>query len=107
MRVKYPRRRADPVPSRPYPTWQPRHEAVLLYMLERPRAKLDEVAQATGYSRWQVSHIRCAPEFSRRHRAMLDKVLFDAAQGFFAGGGRRRDEPRPESPKRSPRSSGG
>ncbi len=59
------------MPSRPYPAWQRRHEAVLLYLLQRPAAKLDEVADATGYSRWQISRIINGPEFLRRYRAAL------------------------------------
>ena len=59
------------MPSRPYPSWQRRHEAVLLYLLQRPAAKLDEVADATGYSRWQISRIIHGPDFLQRYRAAL------------------------------------
>jgi hypothetical protein len=59
------------MPSRPYPAWQRRHEAVLLYLLQRPAAKLDEVADATGYTRWQISRIINGPDFHQRYRAAL------------------------------------
>ena len=55
-----------------YPKWQPRHEAVLQYMLEYPAAPYGEVARATGYSRWHISRITNTLEFRRRHRAHLD-----------------------------------
>jgi hypothetical protein len=55
--------------DRNYPSWQPRHEAVLQYMLEYPAADYGEVARATGYSVWHISRIIANPEFRRRHRA--------------------------------------
>ncbi len=67
------------MPRRPYPAWQRRHEAVLLYLLERPAARLDEVARATGYTCWQISRITHSPEFARRYREALDKAQGDAA----------------------------
>lgn len=73
------------MPRRPYPAWQRRHEAVLLYLLERPAARLDEVARATGYTRWQISRIVHSPEFARRYRAALDAAQFDAAKELVSG----------------------
>ena len=67
------------MPRRPYPSWQRRHEAVLLYLLEHPAARLDEVADATDYTRWQISRIISGPEFRQRYRDALDK-----AQGRLA-----------------------
>ncbi len=52
----------------------PRHEAVLLYVLEHPAARRAEIARATGYSVDQISRIWRSEEFRRRHRAFLDRV---------------------------------
>ena len=72
------------MPRRPYPAWQRRHEAVLLYLLQRPAAKLDEVAEATSYSRWQISRIINGPEFQQRYRAALTEAESRLAEKVIA-----------------------
>jgi len=61
--------------KRPYPAWQRRHEAVLLWVLQHPAGKQYECAEATGYSRWHISRIICSPEFKRRFEIALDMRL--------------------------------
>jgi hypothetical protein len=53
------------VPKRPYPRWERRHEAVLLWLIEHPTATLSEGALATGYSPSHLSRITCSPDFQR------------------------------------------
>ena len=62
----------------PYPSWQRRHEAVLLYFAKNPAAKLREIAKAVGYSETHVSRIVNSPEFHRRYRLAADRVLHNA-----------------------------
>ena len=57
------------MPKRPYPRWQRRHDAVLQWLLQCPRATLKECARATGYSPSQISRIVNSPDFQRRYRA--------------------------------------
>jgi hypothetical protein len=49
--------------KRPYPRWERRHEAVLLWLIEHPTATLSEGARATGYSPSHLSRITCSPDF--------------------------------------------
>ncbi len=66
------------MPSRPYPHWQRRHEAILRLMVDKPHLMRSEIANATGYSRWQVSRIMNAPDFRERYRelrAVIDREL--------------------------------
>ena len=66
------------LPRRPYPRWQRRHEAVLRLMVEKPHLMRSQIANATGYSRWQVSRIMNAPDFRARYRelrAVIDRQL--------------------------------
>jgi hypothetical protein len=47
-------------------------------MVDKPQLKRSEVANATGYSRWQVSRIINAPDFRERYRelrAVIDRQL--------------------------------
>ena len=67
-----------PLPRRPYPRWQRRHEAILRLMVDKPHLRRSEIASATGYSRWQVSRIINAPDFRERYRelrAVIDREL--------------------------------
>ncbi|MDA5092472.1 hypothetical protein O2N63_00010 [Aliiroseovarius sp. KMU-50] len=73
--------------KRPYPAWQHRHEAVLLWMLQNPAGKRYECARATGYSRWQISRIVNSPEFKRRYQEVLDWRLEQVALRMFDGRG--------------------
>ena len=57
------------MPIRPYPSWQRRHEAVLLWLIQNPSRKLYECATDTGYSPSQVSRITRSREFQQRYRA--------------------------------------
>ncbi len=66
------------LPRRPYPRWQRRHEAILRLMVEKPHLMRSEIANATGYSHWQVSRIMNAPDFRARYkqlRAVIDREL--------------------------------
>ena len=54
------------MPKRPYPCWQRRHEAVLIWLVEHPAGKLEECARVTGYSRSHLSRITCSPDFCRQ-----------------------------------------
>jgi hypothetical protein len=56
-----------------HPSWQRRHETVLLFFLEYPASSIAACAAATGYSPWQVSRIACSPDF-RRHYAEAVKL---------------------------------
>ena len=67
-----------PLPRRPYPRWQRRHEAILRLLVEKPHLKRAEIASTAGYSRWQVSRIINAPDFRARYRelrAVIDRQL--------------------------------
>ena len=67
-----------PLPRRPYPRWQRRHDAILRLIMEKPHLMRSEIASATGYSRWQVSRIMNAPDFRARYRelrAVIDREL--------------------------------
>ena len=66
------------MPKRPYPAWQRRHTAVLLWLLEHPGGKLYTCAAATGYSASQVSRIINSPEFRRRYTAAREAAFREA-----------------------------
>ena len=53
--------------ARPYPSWQRRHESVLLWLMENRSKKLRDCAAATGYSVTHISRIINAPDFRRRY----------------------------------------
>ena len=57
------------MPKRPYPRWQRRHDAVLLWLLQHPARTLKECARATGYSPSQISRIVNSPDYQRRYNA--------------------------------------
>ncbi len=66
------------LPCRPHPRWQRRHEAILRLMMEKPHLMRCEMANATGYSRWQVSRSINAPDCRARYRelrAVIDRQL--------------------------------
>jgi hypothetical protein len=47
-------------------------------MVDKPHLMRSEIANATGYSRWQVSRIMNAPDFRARYkqlRAVIDREL--------------------------------
>jgi hypothetical protein len=73
------------MPSKRYPTWRNRHEAVLLYMLKHPAARYREISCATGYGETHLSRIINAPEFRRRHRAHLHAAANEAARRMLLG----------------------
>jgi len=79
------------MPKRPYPAWQRRHAAVLLWLLEHPGGKLYACAAETGYSASQVSRIVSAPEFRRRYTEARESAFREA---YFRGmlGSRKRDQ---------------
>ena len=79
------------MPKRPYPAWQPRHAAVLLWLLEHPGGKLYACAAETGYSPSHLSRIIHSPEFRRRYTAAREAAFREA---YFRGmfGQRRRDQ---------------
>ncbi len=57
------------MPKRPRPSWQHRHEPVLLWILQNPTKTLKQCAQQTGYSQSHISRIFNSPDFQRRYRA--------------------------------------
>ncbi len=57
------------MPKRPYPRWQRRHEAVLLWCLKNPTKPLRHCAGETGYSESHLSRIVNSPDFQRHYRA--------------------------------------
>ena len=70
------------MPSRPYPAWQTRHDAVLLHLMRHPTDKLYEVARATGYSPDHLGRIIKSPEFKRRYAAEVAKALREAGEAL-------------------------
>ncbi len=62
------------MPSRPYPSWQRRHEAVLNWVLQNPTKTFKQCARETGYSQNHISRIFNSPDFQRRYRAARDKI---------------------------------
>ncbi len=68
-----------------YPTWQRRHEAVLLWMIQNPGGKVYDCAKATGYSRWQISRIINSPDFQIRYKDALDLRLKHTVEGMLRG----------------------
>jgi hypothetical protein len=57
------------------PAWTPRHEAVLVLVLTEPGLRRQQVAERTGYSRWQVSRIARSPDFRERYNRAIDRRL--------------------------------
>ena len=65
--------------KRPYPAWQRRHGAVLVWLLQHPHRKLYECAAETGYSPSQVSRIVNSPDFQCHYRAarkIIEEKIF-------------------------------
>ena len=62
-----------------HPSWQRRHEGVLLYLLQNPSATLHQCASATGYSAWHLSRIINSPIFKQRFNTAIDEVIFRQA----------------------------
>ena len=71
------------MPKRPYPRWQRRHEAILLWLLENPPKKLKDCAAATGYSRTHISRIINSPDFRTRYDGALAVGRRDAYRRQF------------------------
>ena len=71
------------MPQRPYPRWQRRHEAVLVWLLENPTRKLKACAQATGYSRTHISRIVNSPDFRTRYEVALEAGHRDFSRRYF------------------------
>ena len=59
------------------------HQDALLWFLEHPGGKQKECANAIGYSEAWISKIVNAPEFRRRHSALLDRALYEAARDLL------------------------
>jgi len=66
------------MPKRPYPAWQRRHAAVLVWLLENPHRKQYECAAETGYSPTHVSRIINSSEFRRRYTAAREAAFREA-----------------------------
>jgi hypothetical protein len=81
------------MPKRPYPTWQRRHDAILLYVLEHPGAKQKDIAAATGYTPSHVSRILASPDFVTVYAGLRRKVATQAILKFLSGS--RADAPDP------------
>ncbi len=76
------------MPSRPYPHWQRRHEAVLYWMLQNPRRPLKDCARETGYSPSHVSRIYNSPDFQRHYqsaRKIIEEEISRAAIARHSG----------------------
>jgi hypothetical protein len=73
------------MPKRPYPTWQRRHDAILLYVLEHPGAKQKDIAAATGYTPSHVSRILASPDFAMVYADLRSKVATQAILKFLSG----------------------
>lgn len=71
------------MPKRPYPHWQHRHEAVLLWCLQNPRMKQNDCARETGYSRGQVSRIINSPDFQREYQAAREIIREEITKRAF------------------------
>ena len=71
------------MPRRPYPRWQRRHEAVLLWCLQNPGGKLKGCAREVSYSRTHVSRIINSPDFRKRYNAALEAGRLDAYRRMF------------------------
>lgn len=65
------------------PSWQRRHEAVLLYLVDHPAARCAEIARATGYGVTHISRILNSPEFRRRYDELLSEARRNAARRYF------------------------
>ncbi len=72
------------MPKRPYPRWQRRHEAVLLWLLENPPKKLKDCAAATGYSRTHISRIVNSPDFHRRYRTVRKIIDEEISRSYIS-----------------------
>jgi hypothetical protein len=77
------------MPTRPYPHWQRRHEAVLLWLLQNPTKSLKLCARETGYSPSQVSRIVNSPDFQQHYRIARDVIRSETMPAFYRrqGGG--------------------
>ena len=65
------------MPKRPYPSWQRRHTAIMLYLLEHLGAKNKDIATATGYSASQVSRIMCSPAFEEAYQTRFRPIILE------------------------------
>ena len=68
------------MPTRPYPSWQRRHEAVLEYFLANPAAKQKDAAKVLGYSPSHISRIMCSPDFWDRYMLASHEAQVKAAK---------------------------
>jgi hypothetical protein len=71
------------MPQRPYPRWQRRHEAVLLWLLQNPTKSLKLCARQTDYSPSQVSRIVNSPDFQRHYRVARDVIRSETMPDFY------------------------
>ena len=73
------------MPKRPYPTWQRRHDAILLYLSRHPAAKQKEIAKATGYSASQISRILCSEDFQLTWAELCSNQFIEARIQYMSG----------------------
>ena len=73
------------MPSKRYPTWRNRHEAVFLYMFAHQAARYYAIARERGNSQTQLCRIVNAPESRRRYRAHLHAAADEAARRILVG----------------------
>ncbi len=71
------------MPQRPYPRWQRRHEAVLLWLLRNPTKAFKQCAEETGYSASHVSRIFNSPDFQRHYRGARDVIRSETMPEFY------------------------
>ena len=76
------------MPKRPYPRWQRRHEAVLLWLLRNPTKPLKLCARETGYSQSHVSRIVNSPDFQRHYCSARDVIRSETMPAFYRSQGR-------------------
>src|SRR5262245_58066273 len=78
------------MPKRPYPRWERRHEAVLLWLVEHPEATLAACARVTSYSPSHLSRITCSPAFRQHYHALQAeqerRVIARAIERLVGGG---------------------
>ena len=71
------------MPKRPYPRWQRRHEAVLLWLLQNLSKSMKLCARETGYSPSQVSRIFNSPDFQHHYRTARDVIRSETLPAWY------------------------
>lgn len=72
----------DRMPKRPYPRWQRRHEAVLLWCIRNPGKKMKQCARKIGYSESQISRIVNSPDFQQHFEAARQIIEEEVSRSY-------------------------